>query len=250
MEMVWLTRTEPGASRQAAQLRERGFNPLVWPVLDIVELDPPGLVQNGQRIDHHDSIEKIVQSSPQLVIALSGHAVRGALSQDLLASAATAKFIAVGDQTASLLGDVASAVVTPTPPTSEGILALPEIAEVNAGNVVWVLAGQGGRELIAQHLFRECGATVVKFELYRRQERTTAPEHPARAIGAVVIGSQQGLAVFGRLWQQMLGARSVPLVVPSSRVAEAARQAGFTEVHTADGADTQAVLEALQDIGT
>jgi len=248
MGMVWLTRTEPGASRQATVLREHGYTPLVWPVIEAVEVQPPRLLQNGQPLADERSAAQILRASPRMVIALSAHAVRAALKQRLLASVQHAVFVAVGAQTAAQFGEVSASVVTPVQATSEGVLALPLTAELSAGDVVWVLAGEGGREVVAQHLFREYGATVVKFELYRRQQRPGRPVEDAGRIGAVVIGSQQGLQAFAQLWREMSGGLSIPLVVPSSRVAAAAREAGFTDVHTANGADNEAVLDALQDI--
>lgn len=229
-------------------MREHGYTPLVWPVIEICELHPPALVRNQQRVADADTVAQILHTPPQMVIAVSAHAVRIAVQQDLLGVAQQAAFVAVGAQTASQLGDVAANVVIPETATSEGVLALPVMADLSADDVVWVLAGEGGRELITQHLHREYAATVVKLELYQRQQRSTCPQQDARQIGAVVIGSQQGLHAFAHLWRKMSGKPSIPLILPSARVAMAARQAGFTELHTAAGADIQAVVGALQDI--
>jgi uroporphyrinogen-III synthase len=250
MKTVWITRTEPGASQQADVLRAHGHAVLVWPLLDIALLDPPQVRVNGNRVDDPDRVANLRSASPCMVIALSAHAVRAAAGHCVLHEAADAIAVAVGAQTAALLSLHFADVAAPTEATSEGILALPEVTRLAAGDTVWVLAGVGGRDLLEQQLLSQHGVTVVKFEFYRRVDQTRPPDLDARSIGAVVIASQQGLNVFTKQWQNMSGSLSVPLIVPSDRVAAAATEAGFLHVHVAGGADVHAVLAALQDITT
>ena len=250
MNTVWITRTEPGASQQADALRAHGYPVMIWPLLDIEILEPPQLRVNGDLVEDSDRVAALRSVPPRMVIALSGHAVRAAAGQGLLGDASGAIAIAVGGQTAALLSDLVTDVIAPAQTTSEGILALPELTRLAAGDTVWILAGIGGRELLAQQLLSQYAVTVVKFELYRRVGRPQPPEVDAHRIGAVVIASQQGLNVFTKQWQDMSGSPLVPLIVPSDRVAAAAAEAGFVHVHIAGGADVNAVLAALQDITT
>ena len=250
MNTVWITRTEPGASQQADVLRAHGYVVLVWPLLEITLLEPPRLRVDGDLVDDPGSVANLRSASPRMVIALSGHAVRAAADLGVLQQAAGAITVAVGAQTAALLSDHFADVIAPVEATSEGILALPELNRLVTGDTVWVLAGVGGRDLLGQQLLSQYGVTVVKFELYRRVGRPRSPDVDVRSIGAVVIASQQGLNVFTKHWQNMSGSLSVPLIVPSERVAAAANEAGFVHVHVAGGADVHAVLAALQDIMT
>jgi len=252
MRKVWLTRTQPGADRQAQQLRDAGYDAVVWPLIDIVELEPPALQLNGEPVACADSAA-VQRPPPQLVIAVSGHAVTAAHHRQLLPGIEEAEFIAVGAQTGKLLSHHLGneqVVLTPAVATSEGVLAMPEIAQLASGARVWILAGQGGRTLLAQQLHRDYGATVVKFELYERVERTQTAPLDAQVIDVVVIASEQGLSAFDRQWRRLQGDALVTLVVPSSRVADAAAEMGFSNIHTAAGADTDALMTALQGIIT
>ena len=75
MDTVWLTRTEPGASRQAQYLRERGYRVLVAPLLEIAALDPPQLRVNGELLGAGETLQTAAAQSPRMIIAVSGHAV-------------------------------------------------------------------------------------------------------------------------------------------------------------------------------
>ena len=135
---------------------------------------------------------------------------------------------------------------------SEALLALPQLTEVLAQPAprVLILRGEGGRELLAETL-REQGATVDYLELYRR----TMPAHPPGALmqlireerlNAVLVSSGQGLTnlcdLAGAAWPQL---SRLPLLVPSARVAEQAREAGAIQIIDCRGASAAAVLAAL-----
>jgi hypothetical protein len=51
-----------------------------------------------------------------------------------------------------------------------------------------------------------------------------------------------------RFWLKAGGSVNIPLLVPSARVAELARQQGFTRVLECAGADSRAILSMLQQI--
>lgn len=141
--------------------------------------------------------------------------------------------IAVGPATAAALAQLGiSGVVVPAERhDSEGVLALPELADVQ-GRAFVVVTGEGGREAIESELAAR-GARVERVEVYRRVALPHAPDTVAQAlagIGAVIVTNGEAL--------QQLAARVPPalrpallamqLVVPSRRVVEQALELGFT----------------------
>jgi uroporphyrinogen-III synthase len=100
-------------------------------------------------------------------------------------------------------------------------------------------------------VLRERGAQVDYAECYRRIEPTLDANQRAQlqgmAFDAICVNSNETLQ---NLWQclQPAGhkiARHRALIVPSLRVAEAARKLGFARVITAANAGTEATLAAL-----
>lgn len=141
--------------------------------------------------------------------------------------------IAVGPATAAALAQlgITGVAVPAERHDSEGVLALPELAEVQGRRFV-VVTGEGGREAIESALAAR-GASVERVEVYRRVALPHAPDTLAQAlegIGAVIVTNGESL--------QELTARmpatarpallATQLVVPSRRVVEQALELGFT----------------------
>lgn len=221
---VWLTRSEPGASRQAAILKAMGYRCLVAPVLHIepVPNDPPG-------------------GEFDLLIFLSEHAVRLGLPR---LRPGAAQVLAVGARTAEVLAGAGHAVLQPDRPDSEGLLDLPVLAEVR-GSRILLVCGEGGRMLLATELAAR-GARVERFVCYRRAP--AAIDADLGSVEAIVAGSADGLTQIARLWFAAGGAPDVPVLVPSRRVGEHGVALGFRNVHDCRGADSAAVLRGLEQL--
>ncbi len=227
-EHIWVTRTEPGASREAQALARLGHEVWCQPVLEVVALP----------------LEETPAEDPDVVITLSGHAARQAIATDLVRRAAAALHIAIGAETARVLAQAGIRARLPSTATSEGVLAMPEIGNLAPGSVVWVWAGRGGRDVLMRELSRANGCKVVKFELYQRR-RTARVPLPAHAITAVIVSSVEGLQAFADTWLQAGGGYNVLLVAVSTRVAAEARALGFVHLLESDGADTSAICAAI-----
>jgi len=152
--------------------------------------------------------------------------------------------------------------------TSEDLLALPGLQQVQ-GKRIALFRGKGGRELLAETL-RERGAQVDYIELYTRQVPTHTRTEVLEAlqqkrINCVVLTSLQIFESFLSLLkgpEQPPTALDLPqdtpanpllvlqqtltLIVPSARVEQNARRAGFIHVLNAGGADDQTVLACLR----
>ena len=135
---------------------------------------------------------------------------------------------------------------------SEAILALPRLSRVD-GERIAIFRGQGGRELLAETL-RGRGARVDYIEVYARRPvpRDAGSLDAVLAepgLDALIITSAESLATLLAIaGQHTKKLTLLPLLVPSSRVAAQAREAGFARVVDAGGANQAALLGGLQQI--
>lgn len=219
---VWVTRTEPGASRLGTRLADAGFDAWVRPVLDIepIAAPPPA----GQFA---------------LTVFLSGHAVEFAVRNGWASTPA----MAIGKSTWRTLTRHGINARTPERSSSEGIISA--LAD-DPPESVMIAAGEGGRGVLEQWL-AERGIPVVKWCLYRRVA-VSGPLAPAEAIDAIVGSSTAALRVVANMWFASSRSANVAMLVPSERVAESARDLGFARVVVTDGAGDEAVVAALDRI--
>lgn len=138
--------------------------------------------------------------------------------------------------------------------TSEALLASTELQQLH-GERILILRGVGGREQLAT-LLRARGAQVDYAECYRRCEPVLNVEQNAQlqamTFDAMSVNSQETLQ---NLWQCLLPvARALAcqraLIVPSERVAAAARSLGFAHIIVANNAGTDATINALLEFAT
>ena len=116
---------------------------------------------------------------------------------------------------------------------------------LQSGSRAWLIAGEGGRTLLADRLARRDVGTV-KFEFYRR--RVTLPKQvPLAKIDSIEVASMTALRALESMRQALKP--GVVIVAVSQRIAEAASSAGFAQVVCAPGPEPAALaacLEALQ----
>ena len=219
---VWITRSEPGATRLAEVLTKHGHEVVVAPVLNIesIPCDPPA--------------ESVVA-----VVVLSEHAARCYFASGLNDRAEGASYIAVGEQTAAYLIAQGLEVHVPQRATSEGLLDMQQLSDIAPDDCVWVAAGVGGRGLLESTLGLRC--RVRKLELYRRVA-VIGLDACLGSVAAIVASSGAALAPISKFWQ---GDRNVLIITPTARVARSATALGFTNVSIADGANPAAVADRL-----
>ncbi len=223
---VWLSRSRPGADRQAADLRAAGHRVVVAPVTDV---EPLGGDLPAGPFD--------------LVIFLSEHAVRWGLAA--VASEpwfAGARVLAVGARTAEVLARRGVSAEAPAEAGSEGLLALPSLGSMQ-GRRVLLVAGQGGRPVLGDTLARR-GADVHRFDCYRRIAVTELPASVADC-DVVIAASAEGLERVAAAWLDAGGRADVPVLVPSARVADRGVELGLCNLHDCGGADSAAWLRGL-----
>ncbi len=162
---------------------------------------------------------------------------------------------AVGGATAQALRAVGlDPTLVPARMDSEGLLALPQLHAVQ-GKSVYILRGEGGRELLYDTL-RARGADVHQVNVYRRR----VPQRPAGVANLlrhwpqlVQVVTATSNAILDNLFT-LLGdegarlVRGTPLVVISQRMAEHAIGLGCEHVYVAHSARDVDVLTALCEV--
>jgi uroporphyrinogen-III synthase len=245
LNKVWVTRSEPGAGELARQLQEQHITVLRAPLLEIAPLAEPRVLVDEKRVaDTSESLATL----PGLIVVLSAHAARLFVAAYLRPELRERLFVAVGKQTAAVLEQAGLRVIVPELASSEGLMGLPVIQALRPGACVWLVSGVGGRETLVHYLRRQCGAQVVKLELYERKSVGDVADLKPDQVCAVEVASVQGLQAFYTHWTQLAGNMGVAVIVPSQRIAAAAQELGFTQVYTAQDASAGAVLTQLQQL--
>jgi uroporphyrinogen-III synthase len=233
---IVVTRPAHQAAHLAGLIRAAGGNPLLFPVIEIVDVEDarPLLAL----IDRLDTFDWAIFTSPNAV----------AKALDLInarrAWPARLRVAAIGRGTVRELNQRGvNEVIAPARFDSEALLDLPEMHEV-AGKRMVIFRGVGGRELLGDTLAAR-GAAVEYAACYRRDRPRSdvAPLLNAWSrdeLHAITVTSSEGvqnlLALVGAAGELTL--RKTPLFVPHPRIAGTARELGLTAVVvTAQGDD-------------
>ena len=220
---VWVTRTQPGADRLAAALRDAGHEAHVAPVLAI---SPTGQPPPEGCFD--------------FVLFVSEHALRcaaaGSWRDAAWAHCPSAAIGRIGEATLREFGVVpclsglenAESVTTALAETPQRSL---------------IVKGQGGRQLL-QNWLRDHGGMVVEWDVYQRQ--STAPDMAGEALDAIVVASAEGLVATAEAWFAANGDPAVRLFVPSERIARQAARLGFGNIVVTLGANAEATVAAMR----
>ena len=169
------------------------------------------------------------------MICLSGHAAR--IYMDSRASLANKKIkhLAIGRETASILGSRFASSISPLDERSEGVIGMKEVQEISAGEIVWLLTGRQGRGLVESALENK-GCKLYRLVLYEQVKKEVKGIDPEK-ISCVVVGSVVGIQYVEQFWKIYEGTFSVPIIAPSLRVKKEAENLGFTEVYNVGSAN-------------
>lgn len=243
---IVVTRPALQAAPLAEMIRSAGGKPILFPVLEI--LDTADLAPLIDAVDRLDSFELAIFISPNAVLRAMNQIVARRSWPAGLRAAAVGKGSVKELKRFGITG-----VLVPTRSfDSEGLLALPELQQIDGWRVV-IFRGDGGRELLGDTLAGR-GASVEYVECYRRARPRADASPLLRAwarneVDAVAVTSSEGLRnlfeMLGKLGQSWL--RRTPLLVPHPRIALAARELGCRNVvETAPG--DEGLMAALQQL--
>ncbi|HSD52577.1 MAG TPA: uroporphyrinogen-III synthase [Burkholderiales bacterium] len=230
--------TRPAGQNEglAALIRAAGGEPVVFPVLEILDLEDTRVLVAA--IDRLDEYDLAVFISPNAVDKAM-NVVRARREWPQRLRAAT---IGRASEKALARHGVADVIAPTGRFDSEALLELPALAGVRGWRVV-IFRGDGGRELLGDTL-RARGATVDYVECYARA-RPNVDVGPLLKrwgrgeIDAVTVSSSEGLRnlydMLGKLGQAWL--KRTPLFAPHARIAENARALGCERVIETGPAD-------------
>ena len=200
------------------------------------------------------ALTKQVTSVQQpIVIFVSVAAVEFAEAQLPISTWQASLAIGVGTATQKALAKVGVAALCPKTHTSEGLLSLTELNNIDGQDVLTV-RGDGGREMIAEQLAAR-GAKVQYLETYRKDwlvlSEDISKTWQQKNINTLVITSNALLESVVNLidlcdnyWQN-----TCLWIVASDRIAEKARAFGLQQVINAQGASDEAILAVLREYG-
>ena len=226
---VVVTRPAGQAAHFASALSEAGATPVLYPVLEIRELeDPAPLLDAAIRLDDFDLAVFVRPNAIQKALAVI-------LARRTWPSRLRVATIGKSSERELARHGIHDAISPGVRFDSEALLELPELVEV-AGKRVLVFRGDGGREVLGDTL-KSRGASVEYLTCYRRGKPQVDPAPLLKLweqgrLDAVTLTSSEGLRNFfdmvGRLGQAWL--RKTPAFVPHARIAEQAQALGLTRV--------------------
>lgn len=238
---VLITRPEAAGRELQHHLKKNGIKSLCQPFFDYQAKDTLEQLTSLQR-----------QLAAPIIIFVSVAAVE--FANKLLPITAWAKqdVIAVGSATQQKLEALNVSAYVPEQHDSEGLLALPQLNNINSKDVI-IIRGDGGRELIAETLTAR-GANVHYFESYRRVWRNLSQNlfktWQQQQINCILVTSNALLEFIVNLISQSdtYWKEDCIWIVASSRIANNAEKVGLKRVMNAHGANKKAITSALLSV--
>lgn len=234
---VLITRPRPKAEKLANYLRQLGAEAVIMPMLEIC---PCSADELPLPIDIAE-FDKAIVVSTSAAECLFKHRPRNVTS---------VKWFTPGSGTGDFLASRGVRAENPaTLFTSEAMLQLPELQNIK-GQRILLVKGEGGRDLLEQTL-KKGGAEVTALTAYRRSnpyydagtlDRTLEDQK----INAIVATSGQIVTNLVSHCSRATPLRELFLLVPSTRVSDIAKQAGFSKIQLAASAGDCDIAAALK----
>jgi len=235
---VLITRPENEGQVLAKKLKQLGVATYCQPMFDY---------QSNQSLSMLQSVLTHVKQ-PNLIF-ISVAAVTYANSLHALALWPKGKVFAVGTATAKALKALNIETISPKIQTSEGLLALKEMQNINNQEFI-IIRGNGGREHLANSLTTK-GSKVYYFESYQRMWRqlpTTIEQNWRKLkINCIVVTSDAILQSIVQLLNLSDGYWQTTCywLVASERIAQTAKAIGLNHVINTNGANDNAISDAI-----
>ena len=239
-----VTRPAHQAQHLCDLIERHGGHAIRFPVLAIAPKTDSEFLQRIQHLtDYHMALFISPNAVNHAIPAINAH---GGFPPQL-------RIGAVGKATAAALAERHCPVhIVPADRfDSESLLAMPELSDVHNKNII-IFRGEGGREHLAEVL-RQRGAQVHYGECYQRRKpdsdvQILLDQWAQHALDIIIISSVEGLTNLIDLVGEKARVTLLrtPLLVVSERMAQQARQLGFTStIIIAAKASDQDILETL-----
>lgn len=216
MKTILVTRPSPDGEALCELLDQAGFNTVFLPTLTLEPIQVP----------------KMDCSTYHYTIFISPAAVRFFVAGNHVATWPSQTRVAViGSATANACAEhgIPVALLPQQDYTSEGLLALPELASLPKQSIL-IVEGEGGRDTIARVL-RTRGASVTEMRVYRRspsiQNDLPVEWHAIDVIIATSLSTLQTL-IQSQSPAHLADLLQTAVLVSSDRLQQGARELGFT----------------------
>ncbi|HQV79394.1 MAG TPA: uroporphyrinogen-III synthase [Agitococcus sp.] len=218
------TRPEARAHGLSDALQHQGATVLALPLLEVEAMPlSPTAKQYLLDLDRYDMVFVVSPTAAELGLK--------ALADYWPQWPVDVAWLAVGESTAQVLHSYLINPIVPQQESSEGLLQLPQLQQLEQGQRLLVLRGEGGRNLVRDTMQAQ-GVQVDYINLYRRQlpaiAHNTWQALQADSIDIVIITSGETLTQWLNIAAQQ--AQKIPILVISSRLADLATQKGIKTV--------------------
>ncbi|WP_026376563.1 uroporphyrinogen-III synthase [Aestuariibacter salexigens] len=196
-----------------------------------------------------DAAERLVeqlQNRPDIIIITSTVAAQVLCQTHRIDEAV---MLTVGKSSANKLRQAGYHVDSPALETSEGLLALAQLAHVDSKRVL-IVKGEGGRDEIS-HQLRQRRANVSEVDVYFRRtlaEPINTQHWQRERIHCIIATSgeqiRQAFAQYNRDWLV-----TCKWIVVSQRTAEIAATLGVERITISDGASDDALIRCAKRVG-
>lgn len=247
---VLVTRPEHQAGNLVRLITEQGGNAVRFPTLAIVPQDNVHEIQ--ETLASLDRFQWLVFISVNAVTMHHYYLDSGKINK-----LKSVRFAAIGRATAEALKSAGLPVdlVPENSYTSEALLAMPELQQIN-GQRFLIVRGEGGREELA-NVLRGRGAEVDYLDVYKRivpniessgilllLEQVLLEQEKLDVI-TITSGAalQNLLTLLGKEYHELLF--TIPLVVISDRIRQIAADIGFKRIVVTNNPSDAAILEAV-----
>lgn len=255
---VLITRPEGQSDELLAMIEEVGGKAYHFPVMQIAELDDKRESERFQRsrrtvlnLDQYQHVivistnaakyglQLIDESWPQLPLQMHWYAIGRATATAL--------------QKAQIVVEVSAEENNVETMNSEALLNHANLQQLQREKVL-IIRGVGGRNYLREQLSLR-GATVDYLECYQRRKAISRDGELSQfirdhAINTICANSVESIDYFSDLVgeRELQRIQSLPLIVPSARVAAYAETKGYGSVTIAENASNAAVTAALGKI--
>ncbi|MFT4938128.1 MAG: uroporphyrinogen-III synthase [Paraglaciecola sp.] len=158
------------------------------------------------------------------------------------------KVFAVGNSTGRILANSGFKPIIPEQASTEGLLALPELSQVEQKKII-VIKGHGGRKDLVEQLCQR-HAQVEQWQLYRRVSVTkpncTEGWHAAQINCIIATSGELIAAAFEHFDAQWL--QTVSWIVVSKRTADIAAKLGVEKIFVSDDASDEALITCAKHL--